>query len=155
MGRASDHPYGAHNFEVVIRVLESLCTTAVVLSHTFVAVEENKDEDDEKNDNGDDDVYDIDMSILISYSFLLKILKFMRTDCRSQWPRGLRRRFAAARLLRSWARIPPGAQIFVCCKCSVLPGRGLCDELITRPEEFYRLWCVVECDLETSRMRRP
>jgi len=27
-------------------------------------------------------------------------------------------------------------------------GRGLCDELITRPEETYRLWCVVVCDLE-------
>ena len=27
-------------------------------------------------------------------------------------------------------------------------GRGLCDELITRPEESYRLWCVVVCDLE-------
>jgi len=25
----------------------------------------------------------------------------------------------------------------------------------TRPEESYRLWCVVVCDLETSRMRRP
>jgi hypothetical protein len=36
----------------------------------------------------------------------------------------------------------------------VLSGRGLCDELITRPEEYYRLWCVVVCDLETSRMRR-
>ena len=24
-------------------------------------------------------------------------------------------------------------------------GRGLCDELITRPEESYRLWCVVVC----------
>ena len=31
----------------------------------------------------------------------------------------------------------------------------MCDELITRPEESYRLWCVVVCDLETSRMRRP
>ena len=35
--------------------------------------------------------------------------------------------------------------MFVCC---VLSGRGLCDELITRPEESYRLWCVVVCDLE-------
>jgi hypothetical protein len=43
----------------------------------------------------------------------------------------------------------------VCCECCVLLGRGLCDELITRPGEFYRLWCVVVCDLETSRMRRP
>jgi len=37
----------------------------------------------------------------------------------------------------------------------VLSGRGLCDELITRPEESYRLWCVVVCDLGTSRIRRP
>jgi len=37
----------------------------------------------------------------------------------------------------------------------VLSGRGLCDELITRPEESYRLWCVVVCDLETSRMCAP
>jgi len=34
----------------------------------------------------------------------------------------------------------------------VLSGRGLSDELITRPEESYRLCCVVVCDLETSRM---
>ena len=25
----------------------------------------------------------------------------------------------------------------VCCECCVLSGRGLCDELITRPEESY------------------
>ena len=55
-------------------------------------------------------------------------------------------------ILRSWVRIPPGAWIFVCCECRVLSGRGLCDELITRPEECYRLCCVVVCDLETSRM---
>jgi len=45
----------------------------------------------------------------------------------------------AAHLLRSWVRIPLGAWIFVCCECRVLSGRGLCDELITRPEESYRL----------------
>jgi len=37
----------------------------------------------------------------------------------------------------------------------VLSGRGLCDELITRPEESYRLCCVVVCDLETSKMGAP
>jgi len=37
----------------------------------------------------------------------------------------------------------------------VLSGRGLCDELITRPEESYRLCCVVACDLETSKMGAP
>ena len=50
---------------------------------------------------------------------------------------------AAAHLLKSWVWIPPGAWIFVCCECRVLSGRGLCDELITRPEESYRLCCVV------------
>jgi len=67
---------------------------------------------------------------------------------RSQWPR-------AARLLRLWVWILPGAWMFVCCECCVLSGRGLCDELITRPEESYKLHCVVVCDLETSWMRRP
>jgi hypothetical protein len=33
----------------------------------------------------------------------------------------------------------------------VLSGRGPCDELITRPEESYRLWCVVVCDLENLK----
>jgi hypothetical protein len=37
----------------------------------------------------------------------------------------------------------------------VLSGRGLCDELITRPEESYQLCCVVVCDLETSRIGAP
>ena len=74
--------------------------------------------------------------------------------CRSQWPRGLRRRSSAARLLTLWVRIPPGAWKPVSCECCVLSCRGLCDELITRPEESYRLWCFVECDLETSWMWR-
>jgi len=59
----------------------------------------------------------------------------------------LRHGFAAARLLRLWVRIPPGAWMAVCCECCVLSGRGLCDALITRPEESCRLWCVVACDL--------
>ena len=33
----------------------------------------------------------------------------------------------------------------------MLSGRGLCDELITGPEESYRLWCVVVCDLENLK----
>jgi len=61
----------------------------------------------------------------------------------------------AADLLRSWVQIPPGAWIFVCCECRVLSGRGLCEERITRLEESYRLWCVVVCDLETSKIGAP
>jgi len=64
--------------------------------------------------------------------------------------RGLRRGSAAARLLGLKIRIPPAAWMSVCCECCVLSGRGLCEELITRPEESYRAWCVAECDLETS-----
>ena len=45
--------------------------------------------------------------------------------------------------------------MFVCCECCALSDRGLCDELITRPEKSYRLCCVVVCDLETSRMGAP
>jgi hypothetical protein len=61
----------------------------------------------------------------------------------------------AARLLRSWVQIPPEAWIFVCCECRVSSDRGLCDELITRPVESYRLCCVVVGDLETSRIGAP
>jgi hypothetical protein len=43
----------------------------------------------------------------------------------------------------------------LCWYCCVFWGRVLCDELITRPEESYRLWCVVVCDLETLRVGSP
>jgi len=56
---------------------------------------------------------------------------------RSHWQRGLRS--AAARLLELWFRITPKAWMSLCCECWVLSGRGLCDELITCPEESYRL----------------
>ena len=36
----------------------------------------------------------------------------------------------------------------VCSECCFLSGRGLCDELITRPDESYILCCIVVCDLE-------
>jgi len=74
-------------------------------------------------------------------------------QCQSQWLRGLRCRSAAARLLRLWVWIPPGAWMSVCCEYCVLSSRGLCDELITHLAESYWLWCVV-CDIKTSWMRR-
>jgi len=64
---------------------------------------------------------------------LVKVVNF-----RSQWPHGLRRRSVPDRLLGLCVRIPPGAWMFVV--SIVLSGRGLCDQLITRPEESYRLW---------------
>ena len=50
----------------------------------------------------------------------------------------------------------PSGGMDVCCECcTLLSGRGLCDELITRPEESYRLWCVVVCDLENLMNEEP
>jgi hypothetical protein len=63
---------------------------------------------------------------------------------RSQLLRGLRRGSAAARLLGLQVRIPPVAWMFVLCECCVLSGRGFCGELITCPEESYRMWCVCQ-----------
>jgi hypothetical protein len=90
-------------------------------------------------------------SMTLYISFLVHI--YVRIACRTQWPRGLGSRTVATRLLRLWFRIPPGARMFFCRECCVLSGRYLCDELICRPEESYRLWCVVMCDIETSGMR--
>jgi len=39
---------------------------------------------------------------------------------RSQWPRGLRHKSAAARLLRLWVLIPLWVWMSVCCECCVL-----------------------------------
>jgi hypothetical protein len=61
---------------------------------------------------------------------------------RSQWSRGLRRGFAAARLLGLRVRIPPELWMSASCGCGVLSSRGLCVVLITRPEESYQVWCV-------------
>jgi hypothetical protein len=37
------------------------------------------------------------------------------------------------------------------CFDDCVSGIGLCDGLIIRPEESYRLCCVIVCDLETSK----
>jgi hypothetical protein len=39
-------------------------------------------------------------------------------------------------------KTPPWARMSVSCECCVLSGRGLCDGLVPRPEESYRLWRV-------------
>jgi hypothetical protein len=61
---------------------------------------------------------------------------------RLKWPRALRRRTAAACLLGLRVRIPPEAWTSVSCECCMLSGRGLCDGVISHPEESYRMWCV-------------
>ena len=89
------------------------------------------------------------------YFSLIKNFWSHNSTRRSQRPRGLRRRSADAQLLRFGVRIPLRVWMLFCCECCVLSGKGLCDEMITRPEESYRLRCVVVCDLETSWTRRP
>ena len=71
--------------------------------------------------------------IVRSRRLVLFFIILLVSCSRSQWPRGLRRRTEAARLLRLWVRIPPGAWMFVYGEFCVLSGKGLCDGLITRP----------------------
>jgi hypothetical protein len=61
---------------------------------------------------------------------------------------------AARQRSKAWVGSRSPAETLGSNQCCVLSGKGLCDELVTHPEESYRLWFVVECDLETSRMRR-
>ena len=72
---------------------------------------------------------------------------------RSQWPCGLRRGSAVVRCC-DFSSNPSGVKD-ICFECCVLSGTGLCAGLIARPEESYRLWRVVVCDLETSSRSTP
>ena len=81
--------------------------------------------------------------------------------CRPQWPCGIRLESAAACLLRLRVRVPPVAWMSVCCECFVLSGRGVCDELITRPEGvlptvvFRYVWCSDLMNEEALARGRP
>jgi hypothetical protein len=75
-------------------------------------------------------------------TFVCFIFTTIRRVRRSQWPRGLRGRSAATRLLGLRIRIPPGAGRSLSWQWCVLSGMGFCVGLITHPEESYRVWCV-------------
>jgi hypothetical protein len=76
---------------------------------------------------------------LLFHGFLI-YFNFYSLSSQSQWPRGLKRSSTTARLFRSLVWIPPGpGYLSVVCVCYVLSDRGICDELITRPEESYWL----------------
>ena len=49
----------------------------------------------------------------------------------------------------------PGHECLRRMSVGVLSGRGLYDEPITRPGESYRLWRIIVCGLETSRLWSP
>ena len=89
----------------------------------------------------------------VNARLLLAFMSSSRTHSPSQWPRGLRRGSAAARMLGLWVRIPPGAWVsfswsVVCCQVEV---SAPCWLLVQRsPAECG----VSECDHESSIMRR-
>ena len=62
--------------------------------------------------------YTLVVAIIVCHITVTYILHTYHPGSRSQWPRGLRRRSVAARLLRSWVRIPPRA--WICCLLWVL-----------------------------------
>ena len=67
----------------------------------------------------------IDLSEVDPFFYTEEIVSYIQETRRSQWPRGLRRGSAAARLLRSWDRILPGGHGclsvvgVVCCQVEV------------------------------------
>jgi hypothetical protein len=65
--------------------------------------------------------------------------------CWSQWLHSLRCRFTAARLLRSWVRIPPGTWMFVCCVCCQVEVSAMSWTLVQRsPTNCGALSCVIK-----------
>ena len=64
-----------------------------------------------------------------------------------------RRRCATARFLGLRVRIPPRAWMSVSSEWCVLPGRGICVGLTTRPEKSYRV-CVCVCLSVTVKSRQ-
>jgi hypothetical protein len=77
-----------------------------------------------------------------STDYLISVVNGSEDDRNGQ--RRLRLWSAAARVLESWVRNPPSTLISASCECCVISGRGqgLCDEVVTRPEESYQVWCV-------------
>jgi hypothetical protein len=64
-------------------------------------------------------------------------VELLLVECQSHWPRGLRLRSSAARLLRLWVRIPPEAWMFVvsvvCCQVEVSTESGVSLCVIKKP----------------------
>ena len=64
---------------------------------------------------------------------------------RSQWPAARSTAWVCGRPPAEIKGSNPTGGMDVCRECCVFSGGGLCDGLITRPEESCRLWCIV-CD---------
>jgi hypothetical protein len=83
------------------------------------------------------------------------ILQFIVRKGRSQWSRSLRRGSTAARLLRSWVRIPPEVWMFVCYVCV-----GCCQVEVSAtswslvqksPTDCGASFCVIKKPRDTRR----
>jgi hypothetical protein len=82
-------------------------------------------------------IFNVNFTCFIRYNLCIPIDQI-------QCPLGLRRGPMAAQLLELHFRIPPWHGLCISCECCVLSGRGLCEGLITRPEEIYRVSDVAE-----------
>ena len=87
----------------------------------------------------------------IKFEEVLLCLHIYDTYSRSQWPRGVRRGFTAARLLELRARIPPEARMSLSCDCRLLSVRGLSrrDNHSSRGV-LPNVICRNECEQRTS-----
>ena len=88
-----------------------------------------------------------------------KVLNYIATFDRSQWPHGLRRGSASTHLLGLQVRFPPGAWMSVFCECCVLSGRDIFFGQATlsgRPlVQRIPTGCgASECNRKASAMRR-
>ena len=74
--------------------------------------------------------------------------------CRSQWSRGLRRRSAAARLLRLWVRIPPEhgyLSVVNVVPCQVEVTATSCSLVQRSPTDCGATLCVIQNPRECGR----
>ena len=81
-------------------------------------------------------------------TFLMTHLRLWRTERTQQL-------VAVQSLLGSRFRIPPETWMSVSCQYHVLSSRGVCNGLFTRPEEFYRAWCVLSVILKLQHLGGP
>ena len=80
------------------------------------------------------------------------VVEILIDFCPAQWPRGIRSRCAAARLLGLRVRIPPGARTSLSCACCLLSCRVLALgwSLVQRSPTACD---IPECDREVSIIR--
>jgi len=75
----------------------------------------------------------------VSFTKSMYIILFRGLTLTAAHPGG---RAVCGRSLAGIVGLIPAGGMDVCCERCVLSGRDLCDELNTRPEESYRVWCV-------------